>query len=301
MIWFVPESPRYYIARGKIDKAEQVLTKYHIGNSEDPHDKAFVQFEMQEIERALELEKLASTSSYMDFVKLPSFRKRLFIIFFVACMMQLSGNGLVSYYLNRVLNSINITGEKEQLEINGCLNIFNMVIAMVAAGCVGFFKRRHVFLFSIVGMLCSFIIWTALSAEASKQDYPKSLSNGVLAFIFIFYLFYNIALNGLPYLYVTEILPFSHRAKGLAIFQFAQMAVIIYNGYVNVIALDAIDWKYYIVFDAFLAFELVIVFFFFPETSGKTLEEVSAMFESAELNLIQPTEMKSQVEHKELV
>lgn len=304
LFWLSPESPRFYVAKGKHEKAREILTKFHVGDSQDPQALRFIDFEIREIERALELEKLASNSSYMDFIRLPSFRKRLFLCFFTACMMQLSGNGLVSYYLNKVLNSIGITGEKEQLEINGCLNIYNMVIAMVAAAFVGRFKRRLIFLFSITGMLTSFVIWTILSAEASKNDYPTSLSNGVLAFIFIFYGFYNIAMNGLPYEYITSILPYSHRAKGINIFQLSQMAVIIYNGYVNPIAMDKIEWKYYIVFCAFLAVEFVVVFFFYPETGNKTLEEVSAMFEGNDVHqTIESTDHipKSGVEHKELV
>ncbi|OBA25984.1 hypothetical protein HANVADRAFT_3226, partial [Hanseniaspora valbyensis NRRL Y-1626] len=66
-------------------------------------------------------------------------------------------------------------------------------------------------------------------------------------------------------------------AKGLSVFTLVQFIVMIYNGFVNPIAMDAIDWKYYIVYVCILAVEFVICFSFI-ETSGRTLEEVAGVF-----------------------
>lgn len=51
------------------------------------------------------------------------------------------------------------------------------------------------------------------------------------------------------------------------------------NQFVNPVALRALQWKYYLVYLAFLAFELVYVFLFLIETKGKTLEETAAIFD----------------------
>jgi MFS family permease len=53
LIWLIPESPRYLIAKGKVDKAEEFMKKYHIGGSTHQKDLDFVQFEIREIEAAL--------------------------------------------------------------------------------------------------------------------------------------------------------------------------------------------------------------------------------------------------------
>lgn len=277
--WMIPESPRFYVAKGKIEKARKVLCKHHIGNSQDPRDIALVEFELREIEGALEQEKLNAGTSYLDFFTKKNFRRRAFLIVIVATMMQLSGNGLVSYYLVKVLISIGITEEKKQLQINGCLMIYNFVICLTCASVVRYFKRRTMFIACVAGMLMSYVIWTILSAINQQRNFEdKSLANGVLTMIFFFYLFYDVGLNGLPYLYITEILPYSHRAKGINVMQLANVVVLVYNGYVNPIAMEAIEWKYYIVFCCVLAVELVIVIFTFPETSGYTLEEVAQVF-----------------------
>lgn len=44
-------------------------------------------------------------------------------------------------------------------------------------------------------------------------------------------------------------------------------------------AFATIKWKTYIVFGVFNLAAFIHVFFFFPETAGKTLEETEAMFE----------------------
>jgi len=194
--------------------------------------------------------------------------------------MQFSGNGLVSYYLAKVLDSIGYHKVSEQLIINAGLMICNYGVCLIQA----FFivpwlkKRTLVIKLGVGGMLVSFIIWTALSATAQKGDFKNhKLGQGVLAFIFIFYFFYNLALNGLPILYVSEILPFKIRAKGLSLWNLVQVVVLIYNGFVNPIAMDAIHWKYYLVFVCILAVEFCICFTF-VETSGRTLEEVAECF-----------------------
>ncbi|KAH3685264.1 hypothetical protein WICPIJ_003738 [Wickerhamomyces pijperi] len=284
LLWFVPESPRYLVANGKTDRAREILVRHHIGGSTEEADQEFVDFEMKEIEASLELERLAGANSkYTDFWTRKTYRKRLFLVMFTATMMQLSGNGLVSYYLNKVLNSIGITESSKQLEINMCLMIYNLVVSCSVCFTSGFFKRRQLFLTSLIGMCTTYVIWTILSALNQQRHFEdKGLANGVLAMIFFYYLAYNIGCNGLPFLYITEILPYSHRAKGINIFQLTMMTVLIYNGFVNPIAMDAIEWKYYIVYDCILFCELIVVYLFYPETSGRTLEEVSEVFGDGE-------------------
>ncbi|ODV76853.1 hexose transporter [Suhomyces tanzawaensis NRRL Y-17324] len=278
-MYWVPESPRWLISKGKNDKAQEVLARIHTGNATDEKSRKLVAFEMQEIQSTLEMEKIMATSRYVDFITIKSYRKRIFLAIFTGIMMQLSGNGLVSYYLNLVLNSIGIRGEKEQLQINGGLMAYNLVVSCIIAASVARFRRRTLFLTCVSGMLITYILWTILSALNQQRNFEdKSFANGVLAMIFLYYLSYNIGINGLPFLYVTEILPYSHRAKGINIFQLTQQLVSVYNGYVNPIAMDAIQWKYYIVYCCILVVELLVVYFFYVETSGYTLEEVAKVF-----------------------
>ena len=56
----------------------------------------------------------------------------------------------------------------------------------------------------------------------------------------------SIAFFGLIVSYTVEILPYSIRAKGLAVFNFTLNLALIFNLFVNPIALQKIGWKYYV-------------------------------------------------------
>lgn len=156
-------------------------------------------------------------------------------------------------------------------------------------------------------MLVCFVIWTILSALNQQRNFEDtSLASGVLAMIFFFYLCYDVGANGLPNLYVTEILPYSHRTKGLNLMMVTVCVILVFNNYINPIAMDAIDWKYYIVYCCTLTVELIVVILFFPETSGFTLEEVAQVFSDEAPNmtnrhLAAATEAKRSLEHVENV
>ena len=82
--------------------------------------------------------------------------------------------------------------------------------------------------------------------------------------------------------YTVEILPFAIRAKGFNVFNFTISLALIFNQYINPIALGHIHWKYYIVYCAWIAFETVYIYIFVVETKGRSLEETAALFDGEE-------------------
>ena len=121
---------------------------------------------------------------------------------------------------------------------------------------------------------------------------------------------HSLAFTPLIVSYSLEILPYSLRAKGFNVFNFTISVALIFNQYVNPIALKNIGWKYYvsaptaisahrpaleltlmlttlvplqIVYCCWLAFETVFLYFFVVETRNRTLEETAALFDGEEL------------------
>ena len=83
---------------------------------EDP----LVQYEFNEIKAAIEFDRtVAANVGWKSFLTSPGNRKRIRIIIAIAFFSQWSGNGLVSYYLNKVFDAIGITDPTIQLLING--------------------------------------------------------------------------------------------------------------------------------------------------------------------------------------
>lgn len=79
--------------------------------------------------------------------------------------------------------------------------------------------------------------------------------------------------------YSAEILPYNIRAKGMTLMFLMVDLALFFNQYVNPIALDDIKWKYYIVYCAWLAVELIVVYFFYIETRYTPLEEIAKHFD----------------------
>lgn len=208
-IRLVPESPRFLIAKGKNEKALDILGKYHARG--DVHDE-LVQIEYHEIRETIALEKELEGNPWIELFSTPGNRHRLVILISLGFFSQWSGNGLVSYYMNDVLKGAGVTSSKLRLEINGILNIINFITAVTMCFFIDKFGRRPLFLFATAGMCGSFIIWTICAARF-KESGIHAAGYAEIAFIFLYYVFYNSAWSGLLVGYAVEILPYKLRAK----------------------------------------------------------------------------------------
>ncbi|KAL1866665.1 hypothetical protein VTK73DRAFT_4568 [Phialemonium thermophilum] len=284
LIYLVPESPRWLVNRGRLDDARRILNRYHAGQDTAADVSPLVRYEMAEIEAAIEMEKLQNTNSYLDFFSTKGNRHRLAIAVILGLAAQWSGNGLVSYYLVVVLRSIGINDPKQQNLINGGLTIFCYGVNIIGATGVLRFGRRTILLAGFAGMATAYLVWTILSSVNQQRHFEDgSLGVGVVAMIFVFQMCYNLSINPVLPTYILEVMPFSLRAKGYTIEQIFTYGAGLFNGFVNPIAMDALDWKYYIVWVVMLGVWFGLIFFLFPETAGRTLEEVSQIFDGVDV------------------
>ncbi|KAK0123831.1 hypothetical protein ONS95_008825 [Cadophora gregata] len=284
--YFIEESPRWLVNNDREDKAKDLIVKYHTNGDANDY---MVLVELEEIREALRLEKEAlETTSYMSFFKTKGNRHRFVIILAVGFFSQWSGNGLISYYLTLILDSIGYTSQEEQTLINGILTIWNLVMTLIFSLLVNRFGRRLMFLTSTIGMLITYIIWTALMASYEKSTNlegagAKGLAKGVLAMIFLYNMAFSIGWGPLQVTYVVEILPYHLRARGLVLYNLFVAMALIFNQYANPVGVTNIKWKYYIVYDVWLFVELLVVYFLFVETRGASLEETAAILDGVEI------------------
>jgi len=176
---------------------------------------------------------------------------------------------------------IGITNSNTQLTINLILSAVNVVSATGICFFVDYFGRRKLFLTSSVSMLVCFIA-TTIALARFNEDLPSTnnaAAHTVIAFIFLYYISYNIGFSGMLVSYSSEILPYRLRAKGLTLMFFCVDLSLWFNQYVNPIALENIHWKYYLVYCVFLLFEIFVVWKYYIETKEIPLEEIVKKFD----------------------
>jgi MFS family permease len=186
-----PESPRWFASVDRIEDARLFVIKHHAGGDVN---SPLVDFETEEIVNTIKAEQEAhATSSYADMVKTKGLRWRLLISVSLGIFSQWSGNGVVSYYLALVLQTIGITSVTHQTLISALLQVWNLLWAVGAAVSVERLGRRLLWISSAVIMLVSYIIITGLSGSFASTG-NAAVGTAVIPFLFIFFLGYDIAL-----------------------------------------------------------------------------------------------------------
>jgi sugar porter (SP) family MFS transporter len=279
-LYFVPESPRWLISKDRSEEALAFLAKYHAeGDENDP----LVQFEYNEIQDALAYERSIDRGSwiqnYLEFVRTPGNRKRLFILLWCACISQMSGNAFISYYLSPVLTSVGLTSSLEQTLINATQQMLSWFSALYFATLPEKLGRRALFLGSGVCIFICLVSITAGSAVFASDSSNKAAGGAVVAFLYLFSPAYNLGLNGNLGLYITEVLPFNLRMRGQACFQLFATSFSLLSTYAFPVGLQNMAWKFYLIWVPWVAVEFIVVYFVYPETKGPSLEEIAMIFD----------------------
>ncbi|PSN67918.1 hexose transporter-like protein [Corynespora cassiicola Philippines] len=274
--FFVPESPRWLVSKDRSEEALAILIKYHAegdASQELPH------VELAEIRKALEIENDSRARGWAELFQTKGMRHRALVAAAVGLFVQFSGNNLISQYLVPILEKIGIEDSHTQVRYNVGTQAWGFLVSLIMASITPRFPRRRMYLLCASCLVCVYTAWTIAQAR-NRITGSESSGYAVLVFIFLYSPAYCIAYNALTYVYMVEIFPYYVRTKGLSWFQLFGRSAVMFGSFVNPIGLEDLDWKYLLVYVVWLCFEVVFIYFVFPETYGKTLEELTFLFDS---------------------
>ncbi|RYC63770.1 hypothetical protein CHU98_g2411 [Xylaria longipes] len=202
----------------------------------------------------------------------------------------------MSYFLPEMIAAAGITSTNTQLLINAINPIFSLIAAIYGATCLDRLGRRPMMLWGLAGSCIFYILLTAFTAETAHHP---NLSYGTIVSIYLFGICFAWGFTPLQTLYAVECLGNRTRAKGSGLnFLFVNVAIIV-NTYGISVGIKVIEWRLYgaltpnsklqcpiltnifvIVYIGWIVVEMILIYFFFVETAGKTLEELTEIFEA---------------------
>ncbi|KAH6676855.1 putative MFS monosaccharide transporter [Plectosphaerella plurivora] len=275
-VFFIPDTPRWLMAQDRQDAAEAVLVKYH---GEGSRENPWVALQLAEMRAQISQDGTDKRWwDYSGMFKTAPARRRLLCVVAFSWFGQYSGNALVSYYFPVIVQQTGIKDAKTQLLLNALNPVFSWVAAVVGSMLADRAGRRPLLLAGFAGCALSLSVVTGLS-RSSTVDGNVPAGHAGIAFIYIFAIIFAFCITPLQPFYISEVLDTENRAKGNATGQLVAGIAGIVGQYTTGVAIGAIGYYYYLVFIFWDVFEVIIVYFFFPETKNRTLEEINEIFE----------------------
>ncbi|KAJ5156926.1 sugar transporter [Penicillium canariense] len=268
----MPESPRWLIRQNRAAEAREVLAALE---DADPRDSK-IETEIQDVQSSLKLSGEGSLGQVLRMGPQRVFHRAM-LAATVMLFLQLTGVNVITFFTNTIFEQYLLLDSVTCRVLAAAYQLFSLVGGTVCIFTVEAFGRRGLLLAGATGNA----ICMALVAGLGSQPENRMAIHGAVVFIFLYHFTFIVGFGGVAFLYVGEIAPLKMRAtiNGISVGTFWALNVLVAE--ITPIAFNAIAWRFFIVFACLNAAIVVLVYFLFPETAGRSLEEVDQIFVSS--------------------
>jgi sugar porter (SP) family MFS transporter len=255
LLFLTPQSPRWLIAKGRVEEARDVLEK--CGS-----DAGSVEEEIGEIKASLDLEHHTLEEPFFC----RKYRKPILLAVAIAAFNQLSGINALIYYTAHIFSMAGASAQSALLQ-SVIIGFTNLVFTMAALTVIDHFGRRRLMFVGSFGYILS------LSA-AAYAFYTNTGGKLLLVSLLVFIASHAFGQGAVIWVFISEIFPNRVRARGQALGSFTHWVMA-----------AGISWTFPMIATrsgghtfAFYAIcmigQLVWVALVMPETKGISLEQI---------------------------
>ena len=253
LICFVPETPRYLVMIGRDDVAERILARIN-GSSRATQI-------LQDIKETITVKtERLFTYGYMC----------IFVGIMLSVFQQAVGINAVLYYAPRIFKDM---GMENEMVFTVFMGVINILFTLVAVFTVEKWGRKPLLIWGSIGMALG-AFGVAVTFGHQGMEMVTAISIMVYSASFMF------SWGPICWVLISEIFPNTIRGNAVAIAVAAQW---ISNYIISSTFPSLCEWSVggtYLIYAGFSILSALFVLKMVPETKGKTLEEMSALWRS---------------------
>ena len=256
LLFIVPESPRYLIKIGQTIKARAILEKINIPSIEE---------KIEEIKQSMEQSSDQKNSFFSR-----TYFKPITIVILVAMFNQFSGINAILYYAPRIfeLSGLNNSDSLFQSIFIGITNGIFTIVGLILIDRVG---RKKLLITGSIGMsVCLGLV----AVTFYNQDFSGF---GLLVYLLVYIMFFGFSTGAVIWVLIAEVFPNRVRGQGQSLGSFTHwfFAALITFLFPVIVKLSQFGVAHaFMFFSIMMVLQVVVVWKYFPETKGRTLEDL---------------------------
>lgn len=268
---FCPETPRWYVMHGKVDKARAALARVRSVDEVEP--------ELAEIRAAVAYETELRRNSWRQLFYTPTYRRRLILAMIMNWGQQFTGIGAMSNYSGIILKEV-FTETTTVLIVKAVQNIVLLACPLTAFFFIDRLGRRKMFIITAIGCgaACFTIATMVTQTPLVNGRHPLGVGIGYVILELTFHAFYGPGWGAGLWIWTSEIWPTVVRANGVALSSQSQQLANVVLGQAFPELFAAASFYSFYFFMGCNILIAVFCYFFIRETKGVSLEHMDTIF-----------------------
>jgi len=256
LLFLIPESPRFLIKIGQIAKARVIFEKIEVSSIDEEIDEIKLSMAQSSVRKQ-------TLFSHIYF-------KPISIAFLVAMFNQFSGINAILYYAPRIFELSGLTNSDSMFQ-SILIGVTNGIFTILGMALIDKAGRKKLLITGSIGMsVCLGLV--------ARTFYTQDFSGyGLLIYLLIYIMFFAFSTGAVIWVLIAEIFPNSIRGKGQSFGSFTHwfFAALITFLFPVVEKISQFGVGHaFMFFSIMMILQVIVVWKYFPETKGRTLEEL---------------------------